>query len=226
MGDFDRFVTTLAGIRTPTIGGRDIDLIAKSRRGTIIHIGEKFRKLPMESKERFVDMLVDLFSFDVTSDQSTKLWNEILNLEEVGDLLKSLDSEFKKFNTDQRIAIEKESIDLATHELLEIERELEQYLSKGANLGEEVLVAIQTIYMCRIVLEVVKQHIEKKRAIDKTAIQVQVVVLAALARLDSFRRRKTSKQWIYDGLTALSILLSNEDVQALIESSSTESHAC
>jgi len=226
LGDFDRFVTTLAGIRTPTIGGRDIDLIAKSRRGTIIHIGEKFRKLPMESKERFVDMLVDLFSFDVTSDQSTKLWNEILNLEEVGDLLKSLDSEFKKFNTDQRIAIEKESIDLATHELLEIERELEQYLSKGANLGEEVLVAIQTIYMCRIVLEVVKQHIEKKRAIDKTAIQVQVVVLAALARLDSFRRRKTSKQWIYDGLTALSILLSNEDVQALIESSSTESHAC
>lgn len=216
-GDFNNFVDTIAGIRTPAVGGKNIDLIAKSHRSMIVHQGSKFRNLSRETKERFIDMIVDLFSFDITADRAKAIWNGMFDLEEVGAILRSLDSEFKQFNLDQRIAIEKESISLAIDELSKVEHELEMVLTRNNTAVEEdFFVALQTVYMCRVAFAWVREHIEKKDALDKAVRRVQLLVLMSLARLDSYRRGKTQRHWIYDDLAVLSYVLRDEEPQDLL----------
>lgn len=216
-GDFNRFVDTIVAIRAPTVGGRNIDLIAKSHRSTAVRFGDKFRGLPTETKERFVDMIVDLFALDITAERAKSIWNGMLDIKEVGSILRSLDSEFKKFNAQQRIAIEKESIDLSLEELEEVELDLERCLLADPRSGsEDIMVAIQTIYLCRLALAWVRSHIERKGSLDKSVMQVQLIVLMSLARLDSYRRGKTQRYWIYDDLSVLSYLLKDEEPAELL----------
>jgi hypothetical protein len=217
LGEFDKFVDTIVAIRAPAIGGENIRLIAKSHRAKVIRTGEKFRNLPTLTKERFIDRLVELFSWDLTAERASNLWNEILDLEEVGEILRALDSELKTFDPSQRMAIAKESTDLAIEELGAIERNIERCIVEDdAKLSEDLLVAVQTIYLCRLALAWVSTHIEKKGSVDIRAVRVQLGVLVSLARLASYARRRVALYLLYDDLAVLSHVLMDEDAETLL----------
>jgi hypothetical protein len=220
LGNVDKFVNTITSIRAPVLGGKNIDIIARSRRAVVLRTAEKFRKLPLSTKERFVDQLVELFSWDLTVERASNLWNEILSLKEVGETLRALDSEFKNsFDDRQKIAIEKESIGKVIDDLGEIESALERCVVDDAEkLTEDVLVSVQTIHMCRLVLARALDYIDKKNSIDKRAIRVLLAVLISLARLSSYSRRKVGMYLIYDDLAVLSHMLMDENEEVLLES--------
>lgn len=216
LGNFNSYFDTFTSLEAHISHGSEIDTVRKARRGEIDQFRGAFRQIPERNKEEFIDAIVDMFSFESSTDSIMKKMKDIYNIPEVGKYLQKMSSEMERFDEKQQIDIVKESNKHTLKDLAFLEERLKDILHNPGEVPLGVLVlSMQTVHLSRLALTLAVLEIERKGKPSREVNFIHSYLFITLARLDAFRRGKVDEDTIHEGLSYLTIILSNEDIELL-----------
>lgn len=196
--------------------GPEIDTDRKAGTRRIDQYRGAFRRIPEKNKEEFIDAIVDMFSFEPSTDSITKKMKDIYNIPEVGKYLQKMSSEMDNFDENQQIDIVRESNRHTLNDLALLEARLNDILHNPGEVPLGVLIlSMQTVHLSRSALTLAVLEIERKGKLSREVNFIHSYLFIMLARLDAFRRDKVDEDVIHEGLSYLTMMLSDEDIEML-----------
>lgn len=197
----DLFLVSV-GLGAPSAGA--VDAAKKAHQGALFHMN-KVLSMPTQEIEAFMDSLTELVTKEAYPEKASEYRKQIDAMGAIGGVLGSIERSMRSLNDEQLRTFVRESLKAASSRVdalfYQISREI---MSSGSSDSFDYLITAQAIFFkSRKMIDEVAAGLEKGKDLDKSLMDLYVLAIFALIRVEAFRRGKIALSDLRDTYTIL-----------------------